>query len=864
MRKRPSRPAYLVSVPLLWTLLAGALAAQDTQPTSKKSDELTLEKLFPKKSFFGPSVSGASFSHDGRYAAWLWKPYVERRHGNDLWLLEVQSGTTTRVTDAATMARFQASARKVEEDRAKKSKEAAEKKKGEAKQAEAKKDGKVEGGGDPAGAEVLETDADDEKAPRYSGISNFRWSPKSNEMLFQSEGDIYRYEPGQPIARLTMTQRAEASVQWLPDGSGYTHLNEGALLKVTFGSERVQQIDPKLPAGETMSGYRLSDDGRFLVFLARKGAAPNPAAERKVAIATYRDRFAKVNEVSRQVSDDPFPEHEVFVYLFELPRDMVEDGEPGKIFTQKVTGPRDMIEVPEWSPDSRKVVFAAFDQATSQVRVLQAEIGPEPTATPANDSKPGPKPGEKDATGGATDQAGGKPAEVAAAPASRPTRKAPEPAQVVYRFLHDGGPTTPRMIDPQFLADSRHVLLLTEQSGFRHLHVLDPLYQSARQLTAGTYEVYPVALTKDKKTVFATATKEHPSRLDIYAIDVATGDAQRVSKETGEHDDVAVSPDGKTVLCNFVRYGELQELVRLDRSGTSKVLTKSHPDSTRELVRARPEFFSYPNRHGHEIHGFLFKPDGWSKADKRPLLVYVYGGPLGTRKQVVDGSYHGDAYFFAWYMAKKHGYVTVTIDPRGMSGYGGLFEKSNFEQVGKPQVEDLVDGVKFLVANYGVDPKRAGMHGWSFGGFQTQMCLYTEPDVFACGIAGAGPTEWENYNKWYSTGTVGPTRTGQPDLQKFSLLPLSKNLKSKLLLVHGMEDSNVLFQDTVRVYRELLKAGKETLVELFVDPTGGHALGGDVERVGKARKYEEFLLRCLGRGEPSASPSLAEGRRASY
>jgi dipeptidyl aminopeptidase/acylaminoacyl peptidase len=246
----------------------------------------------------------------------------------------------------------------------------------------------------------------------------------------------------------------------------------------------------------------------------------------------------------------------------------------------------------------------------------------------------------------------------------------------------------------------------------------------------------------------------------------------------------------------------------------------------------------------------LFRPAGWSKSDKRPLLIYVYGGPLGTRKMVVEGAYQADSYFFARYMAEKHGYVTCTIDPRGVSGYGSLFEKANFQQVGKPQVEDLVDGVKWFIANLGVDPKRVGIHGWSFGGFQTQMCLYTQPDVFAVGIAGAGPTEWENYNSWYSTGTIGGTRAGQPDLGKFSLLPLAKNLKARLLLVHGMEDPNVLYQDTVRVYRELLKAGKETLVELFLDPTGGHHLGGDVKMLALKRKYEEFLVRVLGEGEP--------------
>ena len=105
-----------------------------------------------------------------------------------------------------------------------------------------------------------------------------------------------------------------------------------------------------------------------------------------------------------------------------------------------------------------------------------------------------------------------------------------------------------------------------------------------------------------------------------------------------------------------------------------------------------------------------------------------------------------------------------------------------------------------------------------------------------------------------------PAATGKADLKKFSLLPLAKNLTGELLLVHGMEDSNVLYQDTVRVYREILKAGKETLVELFLDPTGGHGLGGDIKTINRYRKYEEFLLRCLGSAEAAASePAPADG-----
>jgi len=347
-----------------------------------------------------------------------------------------------------------------------------------------------------------------------------------------------------------------------------------------------------------------------------------------------------------------------------------------------------------------------------------------------------------------------------------------------------------------------------------------------------------------------TATKEHPTCTDVYSVDLESGEMTRLSKRIGTYGRPAVSDDGKLALASFTGVEDLSELVALSAGALEeKALTDSHPEKLKEITGVQPEFFTFENRHGHEIHGHMFKPDDWTPEDKRPLLIYVYGGPLGTRKIVTQGTYGTSDYFFAYYMAKKHGYVTCTIDPRGMSGYGALFERANYEQAGKPQTEDLTDGAKYMIANHGVDPERVGIHGWSFGGFQTQMCLYTEPDVFHVGIAGAGPTEWENYNMWYSTGVIGPSRTGETDLEKFSLLPLAKNLKGKLLLIHGMEDSNVLYQDTVRVYRELLKAEKETLVELFLDPTGGHGLGGDVETLARFRKYEEYLLRNLGKGE---------------
>src|SRR5262249_13657812 len=206
-------------------------------------------------------------------------------------------------------------------------------------------------------------------------------------------------------------------------------------------------------------------------------------------------------------------------------------------------------------------------------------------------------------------------------------------------------------------------------------------------------EVYPISLSKDRKTYYVSATKEHPSRRDVYRVDLVERKMERLTAGSGVYDDVAVSPDGKTLLANYARFGAPVETVRITTEcGCQEALTNSHPETARRPPTVPPELFTHTNRNRHAIHGYLVTPLNRSNAQKRPLLIYVYGGPPVTHKQMTEGNYHADSYFFARYMAERHGYVTCTIDPRGMSGYGGTFEKASFERVGKPQTEDLVDG----------------------------------------------------------------------------------------------------------------------------------------------------------------------------
>ncbi|MDA7951122.1 MAG: prolyl oligopeptidase family serine peptidase [Pirellulaceae bacterium] len=785
--------------------LAFSMTSKAAMPTAG-DDELTLEQLFgEKRPLAAANVRTAKFSPDSRYVAYLYRPNDERRHGTDLYLYDFSSvdrqGEAVRVTTPERMALFQRSTRETLEDR----KEAAKKR-------ETQKDDDKE---------EIKKDADRTDAPRYSGISDFLWSPESDELLFASEGDLYRLTVSdQKIDRLTRSQDNEQLVSYLPDGSGFLYFQSGGLggrnfftsqsgrlFKYRFGESYVEQVDTPLSTEESLSEVALSPDGKRLAFLTAE-VVENDEVGRTVEFMQFGDRFSKTRQVNRTMADD-IQRTQIFrVYLYQPNESIEENDKIDEVFSVTSNMPRDRISELDWSPDSEKVTFAYFDQNSSQVTIYLAEM----------------KEGKDD------------------------KKEEKNKAKVAHKFLHVAGPDTPGLIHPKFLADSRHIGMLSEQSGYRQLYKLDPLYEQFEQVTRGSYEVYPQRISDDRKLTLVTATKENPWREEVYTVNNATGKMSQLNLEPGHYTGVAISNDGQKMVGTLNTFGQLAQFVAVDNK-TSVVLADDHPQEARDLVTEKPTYFSYENRHGHEIHGHYFLPDDWSANKKYPLLIYVYGGPLTKGKETTDGSYRTNSYGFARYMAKKHGYVTCTIDPRGMSGFAGVFEKANYKQIGRPQVEDLVDGVAYLIENQGVDAKRVAIHGWSFGGFQTQMCMYTAPETFTVGIAGAGPTEWENYNSWYTTGNVGPSQKGKTDQKQFSLVPLAKNLKGRLLLVHGMADSNVLYQDTVHVYQALLKAGKEDLVDLFLDPTGGHGLGGDVQSLGKYRKYEAFLLDTIGSGK---------------
>lgn len=766
------------------------LATNATIQSLEKKAGLAFDELFPRQPFSGWTSYNPSWSKTDRFLAYEFRPYGERQ-GADLYVYEVATGKSRRLTSPDLMKAFDRDVPKALERYQKEEEEFQKalkfndlewrewnlKRKEDAKKRK-------------------------EPQPSYSGPGEYEWAPDRDELLVTYRGDVFRWDLSKSTPeRLTSTKDNESDVRYTKDGKGFTFLRGGNLYRMKFDSPVVTQLNPALPDNKPLSGYWLSPDETKIALQTVEWDEPN----REISFVSYDDRFAKVEKRMRGVADDEFKMVNI-LYLYDLKDndDVTKDGKPWEIW--KYTGGKAWqeatINAKPWSPDSSRFTYGTWNGLTGDLQISVADLG-------KRENKP------------------------------------------VYKAKPKGDHGTPGMASPFYTTDGTQIIAMLDPSGFRHAWLIDPLKEGATQLTKGDFDVYPIRQSPDGKVLFVSANPMHPSKDQLYAVDMASGELKRITQQDGVYENAVMSESTQQVAFNFKDWTKLPELYVKSGNGETKI-TDSHSSPTHvaaldKVNTVKPELFTYKNRNGQTVHGYMFLPPGYKKTDKRPLFIYVYGGPLGRGNSVEVGVFNSTAYWFNVYLTRVLGYVTATIDPRGSSGYGNAFGSANFEKPGQAQVEDLADGARWFQKNYNTDPEKTGITGWSFGGWQTQMCMYTAPDVFTMGIAGAGPTQWQNYNTWYTNGVIGFSPSGKPDdLDKYSLTYLAKNLRSPLLLLHGMVDDNVLFQDTVNVYRKLLQYGRGPLVELALDPTGNHGMGGDMDSRDRHAIYLGFINKWWG------------------
>jgi dipeptidyl aminopeptidase/acylaminoacyl peptidase len=373
---------------------------------------------------------------------------------------------------------------------------------------------------------------------------------------------------------------------------------------------------------------------------------------------------------------------------------------------------------------------------------------------------------------------------------------------------------------------------VSEETGYAHLYSYDIASNTRKALTSGKYEVQQAELNRNKKHFYIITNEVHPGEKHLYKLPVEGGKAERITTMTGAHE-VEVSPDEKMIAFRYSYTNKPWELFLMENKVGAKQqqITNSLTAEFKSYPWRDPIVTSFKARDGADVYTRVYKPAKPNGA----AVIFVHGAGYLQNAHKWWSSYFRE-YMFHNLLVDK-GYTVLDMDYRASAGYGRDWRTGIYQFMGGKDLTDNVDGAAWLVKEHGIDPKRIGVYGGSYGGFITLMGLFTTPDVFAAGAALRPVTDWAHYNHGYTSAILNTPYADSIAYAKSSPIYHAEGLKGALLICHGMVDVNVHFQDVVRLSQRLIELGKDNW-ELAVYPVEDH---GFVEPSSWTDEYKRIL-----------------------
>jgi dipeptidyl aminopeptidase/acylaminoacyl peptidase len=391
-----------------------------------------------------------------------------------------------------------------------------------------------------------------------------------------------------------------------------------------------------------------------------------------------------------------------------------------------------------------------------------------------------------------------------------------------------------------WLPDNRRYWFLAEHDGWMHLYTVDVTAPAParKQLTSGKFEIDQVDVSADGSTFYLESHEQHPGERHLYSMSVEGGPRTKLTTETGGHQG-AIAPDNSTwgLVSSFANRPPEVFLMPNRAGATASKVTTSPAAEWLGYKWVEPQVITYKARDGVMVHARLITPEmvGARRDPKAPAVVFVHGAGYLQNAHKFWSSYYRE-YMFHHLLAAR-GYVVLDPDYRASAGYGRDWRTAIYRWMGGHDLNDVVDGAKFLVDTQKINARRIGVYGGSYGGFITLMALFTSPDTFAAGAALRPVTDWAHYNHPYTSNILNEPQTDSEAYRKSSPIYFAEGLKSALLIAHGMVDVNVHFQDSVRLVQRLIELRKENW-EIAPYPVEDH---GFVEATSWADEYKRIL-----------------------
>jgi dipeptidyl aminopeptidase/acylaminoacyl peptidase len=359
-----------------------------------------------------------------------------------------------------------------------------------------------------------------------------------------------------------------------------------------------------------------------------------------------------------------------------------------------------------------------------------------------------------------------------------------------------------------WLDGGRRLYYVSEADGYAHLYAVNADGTDRKQLTSGKWEVTAIALSKDKRSFYLTSSEQSVFEQHFYRMPVEGGARVKITGAVGGHT-VTLSPDESMIVDVYSRANRPPELFigKSTPGAELSQLTTSPTAAWLSFPWIAPEIVMIPASDGKMVPAQIYRPAEMKGKANGAAVIFVHGaGYLHNVMNYWKGSYPRE-YLFNQYLASK-GYVVLDIDYRGSAGYGRDWRTAIYRWMGGRDLQDQVDGVKYLKKNYGIDPERVGIYGGSYGGFITLMALFTEPKWFGAGAALRSVTDWAHYNHGYTGPILNLPENDTLSYRRSSPIYFADGLEDPLVMLHGMVDTNVEFQDIVRLTQRLIELGK--------------------------------------------------------
>ena len=613
------------------------------------------------------------------------------------------------------------------------------------------------------------------------GITAYNWAPDGKAILVPLDGDLYLATLDGHVRRLTNTPETEVEARVSEDGKYVSFVRDQNLYAIDLATGQERRLTQD--GGGTLSWGTAE-------FIAQEelsrlaGTWWSPAGGR---VAVQRTDESGVKVVSRaaigaqgtKVFDQRYPAAGTANAKVEL---WLMDADGGRrVKVDLGPDPDIYLARVDWAKDGHTLYVQRLTRDQKRLDLLKID-----------------------------------PANGAATPLFSETSKTWINLNDDFRALKDGS-----------------LLWTSERTGYPHLYH----WQAGRwtQLTRGDWSVIGLEGV-DEKTgrLFFTSNRDDVLAPQLYALDYRHPAQPRAISEPGFVTTATMDKQATRAIVTRSSTEQPPQVYLADTSGkrlawiSENRVAGDHPYAPFIASHRPTKFGTIKAADGSTLHWLMIAP-AMEPGKRYPVFMFHYGGP---HSQVVDRHWQAP---IAQYLVDR-GFIYFAIDGRGSASRGRAFEDQLYHAMGTVEVDDQIAGARWLAEQPYVDPKRIATYGWSYGGYMTLKLLEKAPGLFAAGIAGAPVTRWELYDTAYTERYLG-----MPPYDAANALAAATTVRDPLLMLHGMADDNVVFENSTAFYAKLQEA--KVPFEMMVYPGKTHGVAGEGAQTHVWRTILDFLER---------------------